>query len=109
MSEHPETIHRLAGQVCSALETADLVAFRHLLHPDVRWGAPDARVPSCRNRDQVLAWYERGHQSGTRAEITETLVLGDKILVGLTVHGPRAADSHDGAVPRWQVLTVHGG
>jgi SnoaL-like domain len=108
MSEQLESMESLARQVRIALSGADLSAFSHLLDPDVRWGAPDARVPSCRNRDQVLAWYQRGRESGTRAEVTETVVLGDRILVGLTIRGPRAADAPDGETQRWQVLTVSG-
>ena len=109
MSEQLESMESLARQVRIALSGADLSAFSHLLDPDLRWGAPDARVPSCRNRDQVLAWYQRGRESGTRAEVTETVVLGDRILVGLTIRGPRAADAPDGEAQRWQVLTVSGG
>ncbi|HVA03398.1 MAG TPA: nuclear transport factor 2 family protein [Acidimicrobiales bacterium] len=109
MSESIEAMESLAHQLHSALEAADLSSFSHLLDPGVRWGAPDARVPSCRNRDQVLAWYERGRESGTRADVTETVVLGDKILVELSVRGPRGADTPGGVAPRWQVLTVRGG
>jgi hypothetical protein len=109
MSDQLESMESLARQVRTALSGADLSAYSHLLDPNVRWGPPDARVPSCRNRDQVLAWYRRGRESGTRAEVTETVVLGDRILVGLTVRGPRAADAPDGETQRWQVLTVSGG
>jgi ketosteroid isomerase-like protein len=122
--EENEVMQRLAQQVSTALSSADLSAFRDLLDPDVRWGAPGARSPACKNRDQVLTWYQRGRDSGTRAEVTETVVHGDKILVGLRVRGPRAADAPHGSggcdgrdgrdgpddgVPRWQVLTVRGG
>ena len=119
--DQPDVMESLARQVGTALSSADLSAFSDLLDPDVRWGAPGARSPACKNRDQVLTWYRRGRDSGTRAEVTETVVHGDKILVGLRVRGPRAADAPDGsvgsvgsvgpdgAVPRWQVLTVAGG
>jgi ketosteroid isomerase-like protein len=98
----------LAQQVRVALESADLASFSHLLDPDVHWGAPDARRPSCRNRDQVLAWYERGRESGTRASVSEVVVFGDRILVGLTVRDTNEADEHR-ATLRWQVMTVRGG
>ena len=42
-----------------------------------------------------------------RADVTETLVQGDRILVGLMVGNEVAADT--GGSPRWQVLTVKGG
>jgi hypothetical protein len=84
MSEQLESMESLARQLRIALSGADLSAFSYLLDPDVRWGTPDARVPSCRNRDQVLACYQRGRESGTRAEVAETVVLGDRILAGVT-------------------------
>jgi len=99
----------LARQVRMALEAADLSSFRALLDPDVTWGAPGARRPSCRNRDQVLTWYERGRQAGTRAEVGDISVVGDRILVSLTVRGSPAAEDRGGAGLRWQVLTVRAG
>ena len=102
-----EAIEVIAQQVRVALEAADLSAFSDLLDPDVHWGAPDASRPACKNRDHVLAWYHRGRESGVRAQVTEVVVLGDRILVGLIVHP--AANERGGAAPRWQVLTVRDG
>jgi ketosteroid isomerase-like protein len=107
--ESRAAMEALAQQVRVALESADVAAFSHLLDPDVHWGAPDTRRPSCRNRDQVLAWYERGRESGTRASVSEVVVLGDRIVVGLTVRNSQAANEGGGAALRWQVLTVRGG
>jgi ketosteroid isomerase-like protein len=100
---------RLAGQVRRALEAADLDAYARLLDRGVRWGPPGDPVPPCRSRAQVLTWYRRSHDAGARARVTETLVAGDKILVGLTVTGPADADAGARVVNRWQVLTVRGG
>jgi ketosteroid isomerase-like protein len=99
----------VARQVRTALESADLSAFGDLLDPDVRWGAPDAKVPSCQNRAQVLAWYKRGREAGTRATVSEVTVLGDRLVVGLAVGGTRGAQERGGVALRWQVLTVKGG
>ncbi len=107
MSTEAEQMEALAGQVQAALQTADLGAYKDLLDPDVTWGAPDDPVPSCRNRDQVLAWYRQGRAKGVRADVIETLVQGDKILVGLMVANQEAADA--GSSPRWQVLSVRDG
>jgi RimJ/RimL family protein N-acetyltransferase/ketosteroid isomerase-like protein len=100
---------RLAGQVRRALESADLDTYAGLLDRAVRWGAPGDPVPPCRSREQVLAWYRRARDSGTRTRVTDTLVAGDKILVGLKVTRPASAGSGTGEVTRWQVLTVRGG
>jgi ketosteroid isomerase-like protein len=105
----PDAMESVARQVRTALESADLSAFADLLDPDVRWGAPDAKVPSCRNRAQVLAWYEKGRQAGTRATVTEVTVLGDQLVVGLAVGGTQATPARSGVALRWQVLTVRGG
>jgi ketosteroid isomerase-like protein len=111
MSEQPEAIESLAQQVKIALESADLSAFSRLLDPNVRWGAPDDDpVPSCQNREQVLAWYRRGRDAGVRARISEVVVLGDQtILAGLVVTGNRAAEENGGGIERWQLLTVRDG
>jgi ketosteroid isomerase-like protein len=109
MSEQQDTMQDIARQVRIALDGGDLSAFSDLLDPDVRWGAPDARQPSCRNRDQVLTWYQRGRDSGVRASVNEVVVVGDRLLVSLTVRGSEEADTRGGAALRWQVLTVSGG
>jgi ketosteroid isomerase-like protein len=99
----------LAVRVRTALETADLSMFRELLDPDVSWGAPGARRPSCSNRDQVLAWYEKGRQAGVRGRVTDVTVVGDHLLVSLIVGGTEAAEERGGAALRWQVLGVRDG
>jgi RimJ/RimL family protein N-acetyltransferase/ketosteroid isomerase-like protein len=105
---HAGVMDQLAGQVRSALEAADLDAYADLLDRGVRWGPPGDPVPPCRSRAQVLAWYRRGREAGTRARVVETVVTGDKILVGLKV--ARTATPDDGAESdRWQVLTVRDG
>jgi ketosteroid isomerase-like protein len=92
----------LGERVRRALESSDLDAIGDLLHPDATWGAPDDPKPSCQNRNQVLGWYRQSTEQGVRATVTEVVVSGDKILVGLKVAGRAAADEAD----RWQVMTV---
>jgi len=106
----PDAVGRLAGQIAAALEAADLAAYRDLLDPAVTWGPPEQPRSGCRSRDQVLAWYARGREAGTRASVTETAVFGDKILVGLLVTGRSdAVGEPHGEERRWQVLTVRDG
>jgi SnoaL-like protein len=102
-------MEQIAGQVQAALQTADLTGYRELLDPNVTWGAPDDMEPSCRNRDQVLAWYRRGRAQGVRASVTETLVHNDKILVGLSIFDNQSSSDSDGQTHRWQILTVKSG
>ncbi|HEY3842432.1 MAG TPA: nuclear transport factor 2 family protein [Acidimicrobiales bacterium] len=94
------TAESIAGLVRAALASDDLAGFSELLDPAVQWGAPDDPTPTCRNREQVMTWYQRGWQAGTRARVTEVSVHGDKILVGLMV--TREGDYGE----RWQILTV---
>jgi RimJ/RimL family protein N-acetyltransferase len=108
VSGSADVVERLAGQVTLALEAADLDAYAELLDPAVRWGPPGDPVPPCRNRAQVLAWYQRGRAAGVRARVTETLVSGNRILVGLKVSGRPATGAGD-ETDRWQVLTVREG
>jgi RimJ/RimL family protein N-acetyltransferase/ketosteroid isomerase-like protein len=107
MAEQPEGAARVAQQVRSALEAADLSAFGDLLDAEVQWGAPGAPFPVCRNREQVLSWYRHGRDAGIRARVSEVSVHGDRVLVGLRVTGGQAPGS--GGAERWQVLTVRGG
>lgn len=91
MAEQLDATERIAQQVRVALEATDLAAFADLLDPDVHWGPPGDPSPPCQNRDQVLSWYRRGRQAGVRARVSETVVRGDRILVGLRVAGNSAA------------------
>ena len=79
----PITPAAVAGRIRDALDAADLAAFSDLLSPDVHWGAPGDPNPTCRNRDQVLKWYEKGRASGRRGTVTEVSVHGNAVLVGL--------------------------
>ncbi len=106
MNDEPLAIERLAEKVRAALQSADLDAYRELLDPAVRWGPPGDQVSGCHSRDEVLAWYRRGHASGVRADVVETVVIQDKILVGLKVRSSAAAPESGGELSRWQVLTV---
>jgi ketosteroid isomerase-like protein len=105
--EHPESMEHLARDVRVALESAELVAFRDLLHTDVQWGPPGDTSPRCQNRAQVLAWYQRGKTSG--ATVSEITVLGDRLLVGLVVRGTKESRNRDGRALRWQLLSVRDG
>ena len=102
----PPTPEEIGERLRAALELPDLAAFHDLLDPDVRWGAPNDSTPSCRNRDQVLAWYRRGRDSGRRASVTELVVASGKVLVGLRIRDHRSAAQPDGDTQRWQVLTL---
>ena len=102
----PDTsIEALAVRVRHALENGNLAAYADLLHPEVRWGAPDDDSPSCTSRSQVLAWYRRRRDEGVRADVSEVTVTGSCILVGLTV----STTASPGDSERWQVLKVRDG
>ncbi len=82
--------------------------YSELLDPNVRWGPADDPESGCHNRSEVLGWYRRGRAKGVRAKVTEVLVGGEKIMVGMTITGNAAAQSV-GIVSRWQILTVANG
>jgi ketosteroid isomerase-like protein len=100
------TMDELAEKVRKALASEDLSAFSELLDPDVTWGAPGARNPSCKNRNQVLSWYQRGREAGVRGSVFEVDVIGDRLLVSMNVHGTEDARQRGGTALRFQVLTV---
>jgi hypothetical protein len=100
------TMDQVAGQVRRALAGENLSALTELLDPDVTWGAPGARTPSCKNRNQVVAWYQRGRDAGVRGSVFDVEVIGDRLLVSMTVRGTENAQERGGAALRYQVLTV---
>ena len=102
-------MEQIAGQVQAALQAADLTGYEELLDPNVTWGAPDDTTSGCRNRDQVLTWYRRGRAKGVRADVFETVVLNDKILVGVGIFDGQSESESGGRTDRRQILTVMGG
>ena len=103
------SMDEIAAQVRLALAAEDLSAFADLLDPDVTWGAPGARNPTCKNRNQVVAWYRRGRDAGVRGGVFDVEVLGDRLLVSMSVQGTRNARERGGAALRFQVLTIRDG
>ena len=99
----------VAKQVRAALAAGDPVGFSHLLDADVTWGPPGDRSPGCKNRDQVLAWYQRGRERGVRGSVFDVEVIGDRLLVSMTVRGTEDAQKRGGTALRYQVFTVRDG
>ena len=104
-----ENSDELAEQVRRALGTGEASAFADLLDPDVTWGAPGAHNPTCKNRNQVLNWYQRAQKSGVQGSAFDVEVIGDRLLVSLIVRGTEGARERGGTTLRFQVLTVRGG
>lgn len=108
MADDPTLNEPVAERIRAALESADTTAIAAMLDPDVTWGAPDDETPACRNRREVLAWYQRGRDAGVRAHVTEVVVRGDRALVGLLVTGRSDVSESGGEEARWQVLSLAG-
>jgi ketosteroid isomerase-like protein len=103
------TNDELAVLVKQAFGAGDASAFAELLDPDVTWGAPGARNPTCKNRNQVLNWYQRAQESGVHGSAFDVEVVGDRLLVSLSVRGTEGARERGGTALRFQVLTVRDG
>lgn len=99
-------IEEVARQLRLAFELGDMELFGALLAPNVTWGPPGDPSPPCQTKSQVLAWYQRGADSGTRAKVQEIKIVGNRLLVGLVVSGTPQAKEMGGRTPRWQVLTI---
>ena len=104
-----KSMDEIAVLVRKALAAEDLSAFAELLDPAVTWGAPGARNLSCKSRNQVLAWYQRGRDAGVRGSVYDVEVLGDRLLISMSVRGTETAEERGGAALRFQVLTVRSG
>ena len=99
----------LATEVRRAMDSADLQSMGGLLAPDARWGAPEQEVPTCRNAQQILSWYELARDSGVRADVGDIVVIGEHMVVSLTIH-PKPEDAANARdTKRWQVLSVKDG
>jgi ketosteroid isomerase-like protein len=96
----------LATVVSNALRNGDLVAMTALLANDVRWGDPEQSVPTCTSNGQVLRWYENAQLAGASADVVETVVLGQNILLGLNVRRDTGPDTESTPAIRWQVMSV---
>ena len=100
-----QTMEVLAAEIRRAMESADLRAIGELLASDARWGAPEQEVPTCRNAQQILSWYELARDSGVRADVSETVVIGENIvLLSRPHHG--ALDAERRTVMLGKLLVV---
>jgi ketosteroid isomerase-like protein len=99
----------IALAVRRALDAGDLSSFGDLLAPDVQWGAPGDPKPPCRNRRDVLRWYERGRAQGRRARVVEVAVHGEALVVHLRVRDETDGGREHEPQDRWQVLTCRRG
>ena len=72
----------IADRVRSALSSADPAELAALLHPDARWGE------SCRNRDEVLAWYQGLLDQGVRLTVRDVRPDGDLLHLTVDLAGP---------------------
>jgi len=104
-----QSMDEIAALVRDAMVSEDLESFSELLDPGVTWGPPGARNPACKNRDQVLAWYRRGRDAGIRGSAYGVEVLGDRLLVSMSVRGSESARERGGSALRFQILEVRGG
>ena len=93
------TMVHLASQVRVAMAAEDLQAFADLLDSDITWGAPGAN-PGCKSRNQVLAWYQRGREGGVRGSVFDVEIIGDRLLVSMTVSGTESAQERGGTALR---------
>jgi hypothetical protein len=107
MAESTAQMEQVARDVRVAYETGDVELFGALLAPDVTWGPPGGSS-TCRNKSQVLNWYQTGANAGAHAQVQEIEIVGHQLLVGLVVTGTSLASAPSGQTPRWQVLTING-
>lgn len=99
-----DTMNQVAEEVRRALAAEDPSPFVELLDPDVTWGA--LGDPGCRNRNQVMAWYQRGREAGVRGTVLDIEVTGDRLLVSMTVRGRDGASGDGEGAPHFQALWI---
>lgn len=72
----------IADRIRAALSSPDPAAFAELLHPEAHWGE------SCRNRDEVLAWYQGLLDQGVRLTVRDISPDGELLRLTIDVDGP---------------------
>ena len=109
MTDRGPAMEVIAKKIGAAIDSSDFALFKELLDPDVAWGPADNPKSGCKNRDQVLAWWNRSQASGTEAHVSDTEVVGSSVIVELVVRGTENAAERGGTALRWQVDTVREG
>jgi hypothetical protein len=91
----------VAHHLEAAFRDSDLELLGSLLHPDVHWSG-------CHNKSQALDWYRSFQAEGTVATVNSVEVVGDAVVLGLSVfrraEGARSAPRQE----LYQVFTVDG-
>lgn len=78
----------VAERLQEAFVAEDLALLGPLLDPKVRWGGPEETEQTCHSRSDVLAWYGQVQAAGMTAQVTETVVLDDAVVLALAMSGP---------------------
>ena len=107
MGDVTDTMNQVAEEVRRALAAEDPAPFVELLDPEVSWGDPGD--PSCRNRNQVMAWYQRGREAGVRGTVLDIEVTGDWLLVSMIVRGRDGASGDGEGALQFQALWIRNG
>jgi len=93
------TNHEVAERLVAALQSEDPQLLGPLLGPDVRWGGAEETEQTCHNRGDVLAWYRQLYDAGVRAQVTETLVREQAVVLTMALtgrgNGPDGPDRTD--------------
>jgi hypothetical protein len=84
-SENELQLPDIAERLRAAFESQDPALLFSLLDPDVRWGADGGGERSCRNRGQVLRWYAGLFASGMRAQVTDTALDADAVILTFAI------------------------
>jgi hypothetical protein len=100
-------------RVRAAFDGSDVGLFASVLHPGVRWLAPDLDPRhGCHGADEVLAVVDRAYRSGVRTEVLDARAAGTRILLATRLLAPPRPEREplmaDGETT-WRLLTVEAG
>lgn len=86
------TNDEIAGKLLAALENRNLTAIGKLLSDDVRWGG-DNHPRKCRNRQDVIATFDRWLDQGIDGEIKSIVATSNGVLCKFRVKIPNENDN----------------
>jgi SnoaL-like domain len=81
------TNQEVADRLVTALQSENPQLLGSLLGPDVRWGGEEETEQTCHSRGDVLAWYRQLYDAGVRAQVTETLVREQAVMLTMALTG----------------------
>src|SRR5580698_8868172 len=104
-----EPMETIAARLRHAFNARDMDAFRQLIAEDARWGEDDPDDDrTCRNRNDIIATYQRLIDQGVRGTVTETTTGPGGVVCLIEIEWPGNAPNQRGSTLYQAFLVTDG-